>query len=390
MAGRDATWVREQRLRAQGLARPTARTATDAVRRLLAVQAQEPGHAFWSLALRSRSTAEAHVRAAYDAGELLRTHVLRPTWHLVAAEDVRWLLATTAGRVHQVNGSIYRSLGLDAATRDRGAGAIADVLADGTARTRPELAAVLADAGLPSTGVGLASLVMHAELEQVVVSGPMRGAAHTHVLMDDRVPRGRGAAADAADPVRLLRRFLVGHGPATVHDVARWSSLTLTTVRRALEEVRDEVEAFELDGRTYLLLPAQDADDAEDVAAASVPPVLLLPLYDELPLSYLDLGHAAPDDHPHRPGTDVFVGGVVAGDANLGLWRREVRGRTVQVALDLAPSTPEVLRAAAEAEARRLADFLGRDLELRPRAAERGGRENAGPAAAPHPLASDA
>jgi hypothetical protein len=358
----DASWFREQRLRAQGLARPAERTATEAVRRLLAVQSQEPAHAFWSLALRSGAATEAAVRTAYDAGEYVRTHVLRPTWHLVAAEDVRWLLATTAARVHQVNGSIYRSLGLDAAVREAGATALADALGDGTPRTRPELAAVLAGAGLPSTGVALASLVMHAELEQVLVSGPMRGAAHTHVLMDDRVPPGSSSAADAADPVRLLRRFLAGHGPSTVRDVARWSSLTLTTVRRALDAVRDEVEELELDGQTYLWLP--EAHRA-DTVGATVPPVLLLPLYDELPLSYLDLGHTSPEDHPHRPGTDVFVGSVLSGDANLGLWRREVRGRTVEVALDLAPSTPTALRAAAEAEARRLADFLGRDLELR-------------------------
>ena len=355
MAGRDASWVREQRLRAQGLARPAGRSPTDAVRRLLAVQSQEAAHAFWSLGLRSDATGEAEVRAAYEEGAVVRTHVLRPTWHLVATEDVRWLLATTAGRVHQVNGSAYRSLGLDAAARDRGAAALADALADGTPRTRPELAAVLAEAGLPSTGVGLASLVMHAELEQVLVSGRMRGAAHTHVLMDDRVPR---ASTDGPDPARLLRRFLAGHGPATVHDVARWSSLTLTAVRRALDEVRDELEVVELDGVTYLWLAGEELP-------GTVPAVLLLPLYDELPLSYRDLAHVAVDGHPHRPGTDAFVGSVLAGDANLGLWRREVRGRVVEVALDLAPGTPDDLRDLAEAEARRLASFLGRDLELR-------------------------
>ncbi|SEQ35978.1 winged helix DNA-binding domain-containing protein [Microlunatus flavus] len=354
MDGRDASWVRGQRLRAQGLGLPTDRTPVEAVRLLAAVQSQELAHALWSLALRSDAASEADVRAALDAGAVVRTHVLRPTWHLVAAEDARWLLATTAGRVHQVNASAYRSLGLDAAARERGATAIAAELADGRPRTRPELAAVLADAGLPSTGTALACLVMHAELEQVVVSGPARGAAQTHVLMDSRVPRG---AADGPDPVRLLRRFLRGHGPAGVRDVARWSSLTLTTVRRAVEELRDELSTFEVEGETFLDLGPHEG--------GRIPPLLLLPLYDELPLSYRDLGHVAPGDHPHRAGTDQFVGSVVAGDANLGTWRREVRGRTVEVALDLAPSTPDDLRRLAEGEARRLASFLGRDLVLR-------------------------
>ncbi len=186
---RSAAWVRQQRLLAQGLGRPADRTPTEAVRLLAAVQSQEPAHAFWSLALRSTASTEAEVRAAYDAGAFVRTHVLRPTWHFLAAEDVRWVLATTAGRVHRTNASINRSLSLDTAALDRGTAAIAAVLADGQPRTRPQLAAVLAEAGLPSTGVALASLVMHAELEQVVVSGPMCGPAHTHVLLDGRVPR---------------------------------------------------------------------------------------------------------------------------------------------------------------------------------------------------------
>jgi hypothetical protein len=351
----DATWVRGQRLLAQGLARPTDRSPTEAVRRLAAVQSQEPAHAFWSLALRSTATTEAEVRAAYDAGAFLRTHVLRPTWHFVAAEDVRWILATTAGRVHQTNASMERKRGLGPAELDRGARALADALAGGTVLTRAELVSVLAAAGLPTEQLDVVLLVMHAELEQVVVSGPMRGAAHTYALLDDRVPR---SPADGADPARLLRRYLTGHGPASARDFARWSSLTLTTARAALSEIREELAAVEVAGETYVYVPPEHD--------GTPPPLLLLPLYDELPLAYRDLGHPQAPGHPHHPGTDRFVGSVFAGDANLGSWRREVKGTaTVEVALDLAPGVPDDLRAQAFAEAARLAGFLGRDLDLR-------------------------
>ena len=351
----DATAVREQRLRAQGLALPTDRTPTEAVRRLAAVQSQEPGHAFWSLALRSRATTEAEVRAAYDAGEFLRTHVLRPTWHFVAAEDVRWMLATTAARVHQTNGSMLRKRGLGTAELDRGARVLADALAAGVVLARPEVVTVLADAGLPHAQLDVVLLVMHAELEQVVVSGPMRGATHTYALLDDRVPHG---PADGADPTRLLRRYLAGHGPASAHDFARWSSLTLTATRTALDELHDELASVEVAGETYHSLPP--GPDAGDL-----PPVLLLPLFDELPLGYRDLAHPPAPGHPHPPHVDLRSGSVVAGDANVGTWRREVKGRTVEVALDLAPGVPDDLRARTHAEAARLARFLGRDLGLR-------------------------
>ena len=350
----DAAWVRHQRLLAQGLARPTDRTPTEAVRLLAAVQSQEPAHAFWSLALRSTATTEAEVRAAYDAGAFLRTHVLRPTWHFVAAEDVRWVLATTAGRVHQINAPSARKRGLGAAELDRGARALADALAGGTVLTRAELVPVLADAGLPTEQLDVVLLVMHAELEQVLVSGPMRGAAHTYALLDDRAPRG---STDGADPARLLRRYLAGHGPASARDFARWSSLTLTTARAALDEIREELAAIEVAGETYVHLPSEHT--------GAPPPVLLLPLYDELPLAYRDLTHPRVPGHPHRPGTDLFVGSVFAGDANLGTWRREVKGQRVEITLDLAPGAPDDLRGHADAEAARLAGFLGRDLDLR-------------------------
>lgn len=357
-APRRDGWVREQRLLAQGLARPTDRTPTDAVRRLAAVQSQEPGHAFWSLALRSTATTEAEVRAAYDAGAFLRTHVLRPTWHFVAAEDVRWMLATTAARVQQANGSMLRRRGLGTAELDRGAAVLADALAGGGVLARPEVVTVLADAGLPSEQLDVVLLVMHAELEQVVVSGPMRGATHTYALLDDRVPPG---PTDGADPTRLLRRFLAGHGPASARDVARWSSLTLTTVRAALaalgEELGDDLSTVEVEGETYVQLPAD--------SGGTPPPVLLLPLFDELPLAYRDLAFPPAPGHPHPPDVDLRSGSVFAADANVGTWRREVRGRTVEVALDLAPGVPDDLRTLAWSEAGRLADFLGRDLVRR-------------------------
>ena len=354
----DATWVREQRLRAQGLALPTDRTPTEAVRLLAAVQSQEPAHAFWSLALRSDAVIEAEVRAAYDAGEFLRTHVLRPTWHFVAAEDVRWLQATTAGRVHQANGSMLRKRGITVAHLARATRALAAALAGGRSMTRSELVPVLAEAGLPTAQLDVVLMVMHAELEQVVVSGPMRGATHTYALLDDRAPR---SATDGADPTRLLLRYLTGHGPASARDVARWSSLTLTTVRSALAELSDqlgdELAAVQVGAETYHYLPPE--------RGGTPPPVLLLPLFDELPLAYRDLAFPATAGHPHPPDVDLRSGSVFAGDANLGTWRREVRGASrVEVALDLAPGVPDDLRALADAEAARLAGFLGRDLDL--------------------------
>ena len=100
----------------------------DVVRWLGAVQAQEFAEAMWSLAERTRACGHADVEAAFDRGDVIRTHALRPTWHFLANEDVRWLLRLTRPRVHALNGYMYRTLDLDADVLQRGQTVLAQSL----------------------------------------------------------------------------------------------------------------------------------------------------------------------------------------------------------------------------------------------------------------------
>ncbi len=177
-----------QRLAGEPLASPA-----DAVRWSGAVQAQEFAEVKWSLGERIGDLDDAAVERAFTAGEILRTHVMRPTWHLVAAEDIRWLLRLTAPRVHAANRYWYRQAGLDAPTLERSQELIARELADGEPRTRKQLVAALAAAGIEGDSLRVGYILVHAELEQLVCSGPRRGKQHTYMLLDDRAPSDRGA-----------------------------------------------------------------------------------------------------------------------------------------------------------------------------------------------------
>ncbi len=334
-----------QRLLAERLDGPAA-----VVELLTGVQSQEFGHALWSLGLRSAGTF-VDVRAAFDRGEFVRTHVLRPTWHFALPEDIGWLLSETAPRVHQLNGTMYRKVGLDPAGLDRAAGVIVEALTGGAALTRADLGQRLGTSSLT-----LIYQVMNAELEGLIVSGPVRGAQQTYALMDERVPRERRRTGDLAE---LAYRFFVGHGPASVRDLARWASLTQTQAAEATEAAAPRLAALTVTGEPLWFDPAAPEPPA-DVAYGA----LLLPLYDELTLTYPGLGFPTAARHPHPVGEDQFVGSVVVGEENIGTWRRTVRGRVVQVEVALPAGRPAAERAAVATAAEELAAFLDRRLDL--------------------------
>lgn len=335
-------------------------TAADVVRLLCCVQSQEYAHALWSLGMRTSDLAATAVQAEFDRGAFLRTHILRPTWHFVAAEDIRWILELTAPRVQKLNQGIYRQEGLDATTLQRGAALIAEELRGGRYRTRAELAEALAGRGLVSERLRLAYIVMDAELEGLICSGPVRGAQQTYALVDERAPRSSAADASGGrtrDAAELAYRFLVGHGPASVQDLARWSSLTIGQCREAIDAVKDRLDCATVEGVDLWFDPGGPA-------AEPSPAALLLPLYDEVTLSYTALNFPSATGHPHRPGQDLFIGCVVIAETNVGLWRRTVKGSRIFLEITLAAERMADSESLVEAAAAELAIFAGKELEL--------------------------
>jgi hypothetical protein len=338
-----------QRLQGDGLP-----SAADVVRLLTCVQSQEYAHALWSLGMRTSGLTVADVQAEFDRGAFLRTHILRPTWHFVAAEDIRWILKLTAPRVQRLNQIIYRREGLDPATLERGAALIVDELRGGRFRTRTELAQALADRGLVSQRLRLAYIVMNAELEGLICSGPLRGAQQTYALLDERAPPNSAKAGDAAE---LAYRFFLGHGPASIQDLARWSSLTVVQCREAVDAVKDRLECATVEGVDLWFGP-------ETPPATAAPRVLLLPLYDEVTLSYPAINFLPASGHPHQPGEDLFVGCVIIAETNVGLWRRTFKGSKMIMEVTLAPGVLARSRSLIETAAAGLASFAGKELEL--------------------------
>jgi Winged helix DNA-binding domain len=347
---------RMHRLRLSG---PGPGAAEDVVRWLGAVQSQDYGPARWSIGQRLTGMRDADIERAFAAGQLLRTHVLRPTWHFVLPADIRWLLALTAPRVHVQNGPIYRQSGLDEALLDRCAGLLTDALQGGNHLTRAELAAVLAGAGIVADGLRMGYILMYAELEAVICSGAPKGKRHTYALLEERAPAAAALDPDAA-LAELTRRYFTSHGPATVKDFRWWSSLTIADIRRGLDMVGPALDREVIDGVTYWSAAAAAA------AALAVPAVQLLQAYDEYVVGYseskylLDVSGDARRTAGDRP---VFNHVVIAGTQVAGHWKRTLNRDSVAIEVALyAPfhdRLDEAWHLALRAEAARHAAFLG-------------------------------
>jgi hypothetical protein len=240
--------IPQLRLHNQCITRTGHRRPADVVAWLGAVQAQEFVPAKWALGLRLPDTAtEAAIDRAFDAGRILRTHVMRPTWHFVAPADIRWMLELTAPRVHQVLSHYCRRLGLDNAIRTRAA-AVFERALDGQALTRGELGTHLGRAGIAAKGVPLAMLTIHAELEGVICSGPRRGKELTYAQLAARAPRAARLPRDEALST-LTKRYFRSHGPATIRDFVWWSGLRTSDAKRGLEMNR--AQNVIVNGTTY-------------------------------------------------------------------------------------------------------------------------------------------
>jgi hypothetical protein len=354
--------ILRRRLANQHLTAPTLDSAAALVSRLGAVQSQDYAGAKWGIAQRTRGVADAGVDRAMAEGAIVRTHVLRPTWHFVAAADVRWMLELTAPRIRATMAPYDRVLGLDESVFRRSNAAIAKALRGGKQLTRGELGEALERAGIASPRLQrLGHLVSRAELDALICSGGRRGKQFTYALLDECVPPAKPLAR--ADALReIARRFFGTRGPATVRDFSWWSGLTAGDARTALAAVEDELACETADdGRTYWFPP-------ETASAGGAAPVYLLPNYDEYTVAYRDREaivdpRAAPPIGP-RDDNPIFANVVVVNGQVAGTWTRATRKRGVAVAVTPARRLTTAERRGLAEAVERYAAFLDTPAEL--------------------------
>lgn len=306
--------LRNHRLTGSGLPGPV-----EVVAWFGAVQAQDFEGVLWAIGQRIASArTRDDLLAAFDAGAFVRTHLLRPTWHVVAPADLRWMLALSGPRVQALCGHGYRRLDIDVRTRLKAEAVVQRALEGGRHLTRHEVAAALRRARISPEGQRLVYLLMHAELEGLICSGPLLGGRHTYALVDERVPSASPIAREEAR-ARLMLRYFTSHGPATEKDAAWWSGLTTRDVREGVALAGDALERRAIEGR-----PNWQGRGGDDLSRTPGAVVHLLPNFDEYTVAYRDRSALLPPSQPVTTTTQsaLLSQPVMVGGRSVGSWRR--------------------------------------------------------------------
>jgi len=289
------------------------------LKEMLAMQAQEFAYAKWSLAQRTTGMTEAMVDKAFAEGTILRTHLMRPTWHFVSAQDIGWLVELTAPRVKAVNAPYHRVNGLDDTIFNRANGLFEKALGDGKHLERKQMRAVLEAAGMELTNLQLGFVLGQSELDRVICSGAPHGKQQTYALLDLRAPDAKRLDRDEAI-AELALRYFTTRGPATLKDFAWWSGLTMGDGKRGAADAGISSEV--IDGRAYY--------HAGWPTVKTEPPRFdLVQIYDEIGMAYTESRHHGWIPGLDRPDPAPYPHSILLDGRLIGHWRRTLKGKTI-------------------------------------------------------------
>jgi hypothetical protein len=324
-----------------------------------AIQSQDYGMAKWAIGLRVPGSDDTIVEKAFNEGRILRTHVLRPTWHFVTPRDIRWMLDLTAPRILSSLAHNDRHLSLDKKVLKKTNDVLAKELGGRKQLTRGEVRTVLQRAKIDTSGLRFIHLLEHAELDRVICSGPRKENQFTYALFDERASAGSMGRDEAL--AELTKRFFTSRGPATIYDFAWWSGLSVADSKKGIEMVKKNFRKESIDGKEYFFrVPSSFKNEVAQTA-------LLLPNYDEYVVSYKDRTEAIGKKHLaviSKERNAVFTNSILVNGEIAGTWQRVIKNNSVTVTTRPFSTLSKAKQELVTRAANRYSKFLGRPLQV--------------------------
>lgn len=317
-----------------------------------AIQAQDYAMAKWAIGLRMKKATEQLINKAIDDGDIIRTHLLRPTWHFVLAKQLNWIRELTAPGIKSSMKSRNRELELTEEVFRKSHKILKGALKGGNSLTRDELILLLNKANIRTENNRASHLFMEAELDGVICSGRTKGNKITYALIEDRIHHHETVNKEVA-VAKLANIYFSSRGPAELEDFAWWSGLTLTKIKSAAVESINSLRKFR--HKEYLT----DSERSKNS-------VHLLPPFDEYIISYKDRS-AIIFSVNHKKiisSNGVFRALIIENGIVIGIWKRTLKKDKVLIEAECFKSINRDIKNSIESEVIKYGNFLGKEAVL--------------------------
>jgi hypothetical protein len=317
------------RLHHQQIASTNFITTKELINWMGAMQAQDFNQAKWAIGVRLPHLTEKQTEEAFNQGDIIRTHLMRPTWHFVSPDDIYWLLELSAPQIKSAMKSRNRELELTEAVFKKSQEILIRSLEGNRSLTREELGECLNQSGINPEKQRLPHILMEAEIDGIICSGGFREKKQTYSLLAERVPVKKDISREEALAL-LAKKYFTSHGPAAVADFTWWSGLPVSQARKAIALNDKNLLSETINGETYWFADNQ-------ICASPLPDsAFLLPAFDEYLISYKNRSAAITADHHAKAisNNGVFWPVIVVNGQVSGLWKRTIKKDTALIELD--------------------------------------------------------
>ncbi len=322
----------QHRIYNQQLHRPEAYSPEALVAHMGAIQAQDYAMAKWAIGLRMQDPGEQPIEDAINSGGIIRLHVVRPTWHFVTIENVRWMMELSAPSIQKAARYIDQQTGLTTAIYTKARKVLEKEL-EGEDLTKEELLERLALRGIKVDNLLATQLLIRAETEMIICSGKRKGRRFTYTLFDKRVPPAAAISREEA-LAKLAMLYFKTRGPATIKDFAWWSGLAVTDATKGWKLIEKQLMAVTVNGTTYWTF------DGKTPALTTMPHSFLLPPYDELTVSYSESRGLLYDGDGALVGNGIFRPVMMEKQKLTGIWKRTEKKQGIELDFSFLPQHP--------------------------------------------------
>lgn len=348
------------RLVSQQIAGSKFKTAKEIVGWMGAMQAQDYIMCKWAVGMRLPHSTEQNVEAAIDKGEVIRTHLLRPTWHLVSSDDIYWMLELTAPQIKQLVKSRDKQLELNEKIYKRSNKIFEDALKDGGSLIREDLKARVEKVKIATDENRMSHLLLRAELDGIICSGVSKNGKRTYALLEERVPKPKQLSKEEA-LAKLAHKYFTSHCPATLQDFIWWSGLQSKAAKESLEMIKGEFYSELIESQTYWFSNTVSMQQPEDKS------VYLLPSYDEFIISYRDRSASLllVNHKTAISSNGIFRPVILLNGKVIGLWNRLNKKNKLTIQTSLFKKQPKAVMSLIENAAKQYQDFLEKEIGLK-------------------------